>query len=63
MAASLAAILVCGGTGGFVAWYAVNAFGIDGVTGAIVAPVIGMAVATALWIGGGWLLRVAGIVR
>ena len=60
---SLAGILVCGGIGGFVAWSAVNAMEVAGVTGAILAAAIGMVVATALWIGGSWLLRAAGILR
>ena len=61
--ASLAGILVCGGLGGFVAWRVVNAMEIDGVFGAIVAAALGMVVATALWIGGTWLLRLAGIMQ
>ena len=60
---SLAGILVCGGIGGFVAWLAVDAMAIDGAIGAILAAAIGMIAATALWIGGTWLLRVAGILR
>ncbi len=38
-------------------------FGIDGVTGALAAAVIGMVVATALWAGGSWLLRTVGWLR
>ena len=60
---SLAGILVCGGLGGFVAWLAVNAMEIEGVTGAILAAAIGMVVATALWIGGASLLRALGFLR
>ena len=63
LVASLAGILVCGGIGGFVAWLAVKAMEMDGVFGAIVAAAIGMVVATALWIGGTWLLRLAGIMQ
>jgi len=63
MLASLSAIFVCGGIGGFAAWAAVTALELDGVTGAVAAGAIGMTLATALWIGGGWLLRTTGIVR
>ncbi len=41
----------------------VDGLGIDGVTGAIVAAVMGMVVATALWAGGSWLLRTVGWLR
>ena len=61
--ASLAGILVCGGIGGFVAWLAVNAMEMEGVFGAIIAAALGMIVATGLWIGGTWLLRLAGIMQ
>jgi hypothetical protein len=60
---SLAGILVCGGTGGFVAWLAVNAMEIEGVSGAILATAIGMVVATALWVAGASLLRALGFLR
>ena len=39
---SLLGILVCGGIGGFAAWFAVSAWEIDGVPGAIAAAAIGM---------------------
>jgi hypothetical protein len=60
---SIAAIVVCGGLGGFLAWAVVRTLDIEGVAAAIVAAVIGMIVATALWIGGAWALRASGIVR
>jgi hypothetical protein len=41
----------------------VTASGIDGAPGAILAAVIGMVVATALWAGGTTLLRALGWVR
>ena len=63
MLASLAGIVVCGGIGGFVAWTIVGALDIEGVAGAIVAAALGMVVATALWIAGGWALRASGIAR
>ena len=49
---SILAILVCGVAGGVAAWAAVRALALDGVPGALVAAVIGMVVATALWAGG-----------
>ena len=63
MLASLAGIVVCGGIGGFVAWAVVSTLDIEGVAGALVAAAIGMIVATALWIAGGWALRASGIAR
>ena len=57
MIGSIVGILLCGITGGFAAWMLVATLGIDGVTGAFVAAVIGMVVATALWAGGTALLR------
>ena len=60
---SILAILLCGVAGGVVAWAAVNAMGFDGVPGALVAAVIGMVVATALWAGGTTLFRVLGWTR
>jgi hypothetical protein len=63
MLGSILGILICGVAGGFSAWSAVTGWGIDGVLGAIVAAVIGMVVATALWAGGTSLMRVLGWVR
>jgi len=63
MLGSILGILVCGVGGGFAAWAAVTALGPDGVLGAILAAVIGMIIATALWAGGTTLLRVMGWVR
>ena len=60
---SLVGIFLCGATGGFAAWYAVNAMDLDGVTGALAAAAIGMVIATALWTGGTCLLRLLGFVR
>ena len=60
---SIVGILVCGVAGGFAAWMIVSALGIDGVTGALVAAVMGMIVATALWVAGSWLLRSVGWLR
>jgi len=63
MLGSILGILLCGVAGGFVAWSAVTAWGIDGVFGAVVATVTGMVVATALWAAGSSLLRALGWVR
>jgi hypothetical protein len=60
---SIVSILVCGVAGGVAAWMIVSGLGIDGVTGALVAAVMGMIVATALWAGGSWLLRTVGWLR
>ena len=60
---SIVSILVCGVAGGVAAWTIVSGLGIDGVTGALVAAVMGMLVATALWTGGSWLLRTVGWLR
>ena len=63
MLGSILGILVCGVAGGIAAWSGVNALGIDGVSGALLAAVIGMVVATALWAGGSSLLRALGWIR
>ena len=63
MLGSVLGILVCGVVGGVSAWSAVNALGFDGVFGALLAAVIGMVVATALWAGGSSLLRALGWIR
>lgn len=63
MLGSLLGILVCGVAGGVAAWALVKTLGIDGPLGAIVAAVIGMVVATALWAGVTTLLRVMGTLR
>jgi hypothetical protein len=60
---SILGIFICGVGGGLAAWEAVTALGIEGVPGAIVAALIGMVVATALFAGGTTLLRTLGWVR
>ena len=60
---SILGIFTCGVAGGFAAWSAVTAWGVDGVAGAILAAVIGMVVATALWAGASTLLRTLGWIR
>ena len=53
---SLLGIVVCGGLGGLAAWAIVTLAGFHGTFGAIVAAIVGMVVATALWAAGVWLL-------
>ena len=54
---SLVGIVICGGIGGVAAWALVTATGIGGVTGALLAAVIAMAIAVVAWIAGTSLLR------
>ena len=63
MLGSILGIFVCGVAGGFAAWMLVAALGAEGVSGALLAAVIGMVVATALWAGGSSLLRALGWIR
>jgi len=60
---SIFGIFICGLAGGLAAWSAVTAWRVDGVAGAILAAIIGMVVATALWAGGSTLLRTLGWIR
>jgi hypothetical protein len=60
---SIFGIVVCGGVGGVVAWAIVALIGWDGVPGAIVAAILGMVVATAVWVGWTSLLRASGRSR
>jgi hypothetical protein len=46
------AITICGLLGAVVAWAAVRALGLDGVTGAIVMATLGAALAMLLWAAG-----------
>ncbi len=56
-------ILLCGGLGGFAAWAFVTGMGWDGVLGAIVAAIVGMGLAVALWAGLTTFLRALGWIR
>jgi hypothetical protein len=60
---SILSIVVCGGVGGVIAWALVGALGIGGQLGAIVAAIVGMVVAVALWAAGSAALRSAGLIR
>ena len=46
------AIVICAGMGGAAAWLVVSSIGLGGTIGAIVATVVGMVLATALFAGG-----------
>jgi hypothetical protein len=48
---SVLGIFVCGGLGGLAAWALVTTLGWDGTPGAIVAAIIGMVIAVALFAG------------
>jgi hypothetical protein len=48
---SVIGILVSGGFGGLAGWLLVSLAGWTGTPGAIVAIVVGMVVATAIWVG------------
>jgi hypothetical protein len=50
-------IIVCGGTGGVLAFAVVNSFGLDGAPGAFLAAILGMFLAVTLWAAGTTLLR------
>ena len=63
MLGSILGIAICGVGGGIAGWASVTGLGVDGVFGAILAAVIGMVVATALFAGGSSLLRAMGRVR
>lgn len=63
IAGSILGILVCGVAAGMAAWTLVDALGFDGVLGAVLAAMLGMVGATALWAGGTSLLRAMGWVR
>ena len=49
---SLLAIIVCGGIGATVAWFAVDAMDWTGVTAAIATAILGMFIAVGLFAGG-----------
>jgi hypothetical protein len=60
---SLLGVLICGVAGGLAAWMLVSLLGMTGVFGAIIAAIVGMMVATVLWVAGSALLRALGWVR
>ena len=60
---SILGILVAGGCGGFAGWALVAVFDLAGVTGALVAAVAGMVVATGVWVALTVTLDKAGLLR
>lgn len=54
---SLLGIVVCGAIGGFTAWVIVTQLHWNGLFGALVAVLLGMAIATGAWIALASLLR------
>jgi hypothetical protein len=59
---SVVGILVSGIAGGYVGYSLVSALSLSGVAAALVAAVVGMVVATAVWLGLTVLLRRVGLV-
>ena len=60
---SILSIVVCGGIGGVAAWALVGTLEIGGTLGAVVAAIVGMVVAVALWAAGSAALRAMGLLR
>lgn len=60
---SILGIVACGVAGGVAAFTLVAAAGVDGVPGALLAAVLGMVVATAVFAAGSSLLRALGWLR
>jgi hypothetical protein len=60
---SILGIVASGLVGGIAGWFAIASLGWSGVTGALVAAVIAMVVATGVWIAITVALRSLGIVR
>jgi len=60
---SILGILVSGLCGGVAGWALVQLFGLGGVAAALLAAVVGMVVATGVWVGITVVLRALGMVR
>jgi hypothetical protein len=60
---SVVSIIVCGGAGALVAWTLVSALGWDGVGGTIAMAVVGMIVATMLFVAGAALSRALRLLK
>jgi hypothetical protein len=58
---SLAGILVCGIAGGICGWWLVGALALSGVFAALVGAIVGMVVATAVWVALTFVLRRFGL--
>lgn len=63
MVYSILAILVCGGAGASVGFVVARGLGLGGISASLVAVLIGMVIATALWALGAALLRKLGWLR
>ena len=60
---SILGIVVSGLAGGFAGWLVITSLGSSGVAAALLASVIGMVVATGVWVAITVLLRSLGVVR
>lgn len=60
---SLVAVILCGGAGAVAAFTLIRELGLSGVVAALVASVIGILVATLLWVAGVALLRGSGLIK
>ena len=60
---SIVGILIAGTCGGLAGWLVVGMLGLSGVAGALVAAVVGMLVATSVWVALTVLLEKAGLLR
>ena len=60
---SVIGILLSGLCGGLAGWSAAQLFGLAGVGAALLAAVVGMVVATAVWVGLTVILRTLNLVR
>jgi len=60
---NLLAIVACGALGAGAGYSVLALFDVGGLTGALVAALVGMVVATAAWAAGSVALRAAGWIR
>jgi hypothetical protein len=60
---SIVGILISGLSGGLAGWSVVALFGMGGVAAALLAAVVGMVVATGVWVGLTVVLRALGMVQ
>jgi hypothetical protein len=60
---NLLAIVLCGGLGGVAGFGLIRMLDLTGIVGALVAAVVGMAIATLAWAAGATLLRALGLTR
>jgi len=60
---SIVGILISGLCGGLAGWSVVGLFGLGGVAAALLAAIVGMVVATGVWVGLTVVLRALGMVQ